>query len=371
MNQPPLTGPQSGPLTLTNSRGLALQGRSSVHEGRGRNAGTGTLQQPEPLELPLLGQQQVSVSLGYEAMPSSWFWAFSTGAHLRLKVQRQSADPAARSVAVALLHGDRRDRVASLVQYADGGGPFITIPPGRYRIVCSLHVPENVSVTLMFTVEPAIQLEGLLPLTLLLNSAEPPVLPLLASLQGQLTMALLLQASSVAPLQASLPLALAFYAATAHHHRPTPGGGLPNEIFVPQPDASGDWPVHVPDGSWHSAANVEEQDGLRRYKPDRPWGPVTHPAHAELALPIESTLQTVKAQPLGNGQLDGALMLQAALSAVKWVDAPLEAWKVRLKGSERRVELNRAYVSLSGDPVKVAQQCAELGLLLAQLGSVP
>jgi hypothetical protein len=125
--------------------GLTLNQRNnyiSIRQKPDQDAGWGTLRQPKRFELPFLTPHQVKSHLGFEAVPSSEFWQFSTTGKIRLQVNRISADRYANSVGLALLDGNNK-RVAPLVQSASGRGEPIEIPPGTYKVVASLGIAAN------------------------------------------------------------------------------------------------------------------------------------------------------------------------------------------------------------------------------------
>lgn len=131
----------------------------SVREKADPQGGRGTLNRPKVVEMPRLGQQRLQTRLGYEATPSSEVWAFHAPYAMQLQVNRLSEDRAANCVAVALLDGDNR-HVAPLVSTARGVGLPVTIPPGDYRIIASLGIPEEVVVEIEVNAAPPVGLHS-------------------------------------------------------------------------------------------------------------------------------------------------------------------------------------------------------------------
>jgi hypothetical protein len=109
----------------------------TVRQKPDQDGGWGSLLNPKPLELSLFNAVRVRTRLGYEAVPASEFWEFSTPSSLLLRVDRVSADRYACHVGVALLDADNR-RVAPLVQSASGRGTTVRIEAGQYKVVASL-----------------------------------------------------------------------------------------------------------------------------------------------------------------------------------------------------------------------------------------
>jgi hypothetical protein len=122
----------------------------------------GTLLYPRPLELNLSLAQTSSgpdqgepgwpfattvlrTTLGFEAMPSTDFWLFKLERETRLRAERISQDPYAVHVAVALINAFTNRRVESLVHSQDGIGPEVLLPPGTYKLVVALGLPEVIS----------------------------------------------------------------------------------------------------------------------------------------------------------------------------------------------------------------------------------
>jgi hypothetical protein len=359
-------GPQDGPLRLTGSRGLVLQGRISASEAghpNSRQGREGTLTRPQPIELPLLGRHQVRIALGYEEMPSSWFWTFTAQAHLSITAQRSSDDPAQRSVAVALLDG-RGNHVRSLVEYANGGGSPLVIPPGRYLICATLHVPENVTVQIELDVKPAIVLRGLLPLQVNLRGAELK-LPLGQSLAGKLLIALRGAGCALSPSHGRALLGrslLALRGGGALLHGPQVMGPR-LAIYCSKTLQQKIWSVLEPIGAWFFDP-IPNQSVRGRFAPCRP--PLAHLITADLPLQLRghSTISTVQAVPIGAAFKSKVLMRLGHPATIIWRHAPLENWPVRFDAASNVIELNRAYVNLSGDPLKVQQQLDELKILL-------
>jgi hypothetical protein len=125
--------------------GLTLNQRNnyiSIRQKPDQDAGWGTLRQPKRFELPFLTPHRIKSHLGFEAVPSSEFWQFSTTGKIQLQVNRISADRYANSVGLALLDGNNK-RVAPLVQSASGRGKPVLIPPGTYKVVASLGIAAN------------------------------------------------------------------------------------------------------------------------------------------------------------------------------------------------------------------------------------
>lgn len=147
--------PPPYPSLAVRQRGNAI----SVRHKPDQDGGWGTLHRPKPLNLPLLGSARVRTRLGYEAEASNEVWAFTASTDLHLQVTRHSEDRYANCVTVALVDSGNR-RVASLVASAGGVGEVATVPPGYYKIVASLGVPEQVRLELEFSLSPARTLRG-------------------------------------------------------------------------------------------------------------------------------------------------------------------------------------------------------------------
>jgi len=116
------------------------------------SGGNGTLQRPLELAIDLNRVEPASVLrrfvLGYGGVSSTAVYGITCEKRITLQVNRRSEDRLVVHVEVALLEAGSRRRVAALVERADGIGTVVTLEPGRYLLVASLLVAEQVELEL-------------------------------------------------------------------------------------------------------------------------------------------------------------------------------------------------------------------------------
>jgi len=118
----------------------------------------GTLQQPLPLPVNLTvvepPPQVLAVTLGYDGQAPTAVWAFEGQRRMEVSAVRRSSDPLANAVGVSVV--DPRDHrlVGRLVCNDNGTGDTVVLPKGRYLLVASLGLLEEVSVELVVRIAP-------------------------------------------------------------------------------------------------------------------------------------------------------------------------------------------------------------------------
>jgi hypothetical protein len=284
----------------------------SVREKPDQDAGWGSLQRPKPLELPLLKPHRVRSHLGYEAVPATEVWQFTTAAAVTLQVNRISGDRYANSVAVALLN-TYNQRVAPLVQSASGRGAAVEIKAGSYKVIAALGIAENVKFELEFNLTPSAgALRGQAAAT-----AQAVATPLQRTpLAGWLRRRRLQLSAALLPA----------------------GGGL-----RPRPPALTLQPSQL---LQHSLLQSQAA--------------VTACAKALLS----SQLKLAALQP---APLTATVSAAGQLAAVRWLRQPGEKWRARI-AADGACEFNSAYVNFNLEPRALEQQREAL---VAELSPYP
>lgn len=307
MDDRPRQVPREQPGLRTRQAGNFI----SVRQKPDQDGGWGTLLNPKPLELSLAGPVQVRSRLGYEAVPSSEFWQFSTPGRARLQVNRLSPDRYACHVGVALLDENNR-RVAPLVQSASGRGAMVEIKAGRYKVVASLGMAVAIKdLTLEFSIAPADTLKGLAAVTL-----------------------------------------------GAMGHLPTAERRESN-FMRGRSDAAAEGIAALlgaSSGRHLSAMATVEAASTGRFQPSSANLSAVAVVRADSGGVVRSGQRTAEIEGIAAAGVNGA----ARVREVRWVNEPDSSWRIRVKGGV--VELNRSYVTFTRDEATVQQLLLRLTL---------
>jgi hypothetical protein len=122
----------------------------TIRERNGQRLGT----VQNPLHLPVVPRQTLSITLGYDGEAPTAVWALTVTRRMELRVERRSTDPLANAVGVTVMDPISRQQMGRLVCNADGTGEMALLPPGRYLMIASLGLLEQVSVDLVVQLVP-------------------------------------------------------------------------------------------------------------------------------------------------------------------------------------------------------------------------
>ncbi|MCE2835490.1 MAG: hypothetical protein LW834_00580 [Cyanobium sp. 49614_E6] len=287
----------------------------SVRQKPDQDGGWGTLRNPKRFELPLLQAHRLRSNLGYEAVPASEFWQFTTPARIRLQVDRISSDRYASSVGVALLDAGNQ-RVAPLVQSASGRGEPVEIAAGTYKMVASLGLAENLK-DLIFELTATPVGAALLSVAGLSSSGHGQLATATAATRQRL-----LHGAATTAVSATSQL----LGGGRHHLQGLAAATLSSSATLLRQSGHSSGQVTI---------NISGRGQLHS----------THPA----PLAGQATLSNTGA---------------ATLSAVRWLDEPQSNWRAR-STSTGVVELNRSYVRFDRDPISQQALLQQLALLLS------
>lgn len=126
--------------------------------------------------------------------------------------------------------------------------------------------------------------------------------------------------------------------------------------------------VFRPDAPWIGDSSMAKTARMRRW-PDRPLIGSAAFAEAYQGLQWTARLEALSTR----GQISGTQLAPvrpgpgSALAAVAWADEPHANWRVRVDLARSLITLNRAYVVLSGDPLRVRQTLDAIEAELARL----
>ena len=131
---------------------LSVRGLSDEYQPR-----YGTPQAPLPLTIDLSRVEpaplRLQSRLGYEMVPATQVYSLEAPRHFELRIDRASEDRYARFIAVAVMDLSSRERLYQISR-ASGEGEWQELPAGRFLVICSLGVAEEVALDLQLQARP-------------------------------------------------------------------------------------------------------------------------------------------------------------------------------------------------------------------------
>ena len=117
---------------------------------------SGTISRPVPLAIDLSRVNPAPIRqqllLGYEAIPSTAVWGFSSPRRFELKLSRDGSDRYAVHIQLTVINGSGQTVYA--ITRSDGQGEWLQLPAGEYRIIAALLIPEQVELGLTVEARP-------------------------------------------------------------------------------------------------------------------------------------------------------------------------------------------------------------------------